>query len=129
MIGKAIEHPASAGVTCNDRIVVTLVEIETRLVAVQKINRKGDLADSDNDVGRSFTAQDGCAQIQTFSLANRRIVSLDDRDVAKKIGQSAKNQIFSPVHRQGKRLQDKVPVIAVDNHARETIAFAPTHPP
>jgi hypothetical protein len=66
------------------------------------------------------------SQLQPLGFADRRIVSFDDRDVApEQTPYRRHDQIFSQVHRERKRLQNKMIAVPIDNHAWQTVALAP----
>src|SRR5215471_8584782 len=74
---------------------------------------------------RSGTLQNSGAQFEPFGLSHGRIVSLYDRFRAKKIDHRLHNQLFSLIHRQGQRLENKKVAVAIEDHAGKSVAFAP----
>ena len=49
-------------------------------------------------------------------------------EIGCKFLQRLDDEIFAPIHRQRERLQDKMIAVAIDDHAGQTIAFAPDQP-
>src|SRR6266480_4879346 len=103
-----------------------LIEIQTGLMSAQKIDLELHAFDFDRDL-RWGPAQNAGAEFQSFRLANGRVVSFDNSDVAEEIDHCSRDQILSHVHRQRERLQDEIVAVTIDDHARKTVAFAPHH--
>src|SRR5205823_9014306 len=64
---------------------------------------------------------------QSFRVANGRVVSFDNSNVAEEINHCSHDQILSHIHRQRERLQDEIVAVTIDDHARKAVAFAPYH--
>src|SRR5205807_7744111 len=52
----------------------------------------------------------------------------DDYDRSEKIDNRSDEQLFSLVHRERQRLEHEIIVVAVENHTRQAVAFAPNDP-
>src|SRR4029077_14227952 len=111
----------------NHRVIMFLIEVKTSFLSVQKIDVELNAFDFDLDLRWRISAQNICVQFQPFRLANRRVISLDDWDLSKKISNRIGDQIFSHVHRQGERLHHEMIAEPVDDQPRQSIAFAPNN--
>ena len=107
----------------------SLIEIETGLVTVQKI----DLEVHAFDFDRRF-ARESVPRKTPYAVPIPRLVRTGAsfrstmRDAAEQIDDCSRDQILSHVHRQRERLQNEMIAVAVDDHARKTVAFAPHNP-
>src|SRR4029077_19083761 len=126
-ICETIQHAPAARVSGNGRIIVFLIEIKTGLLSVQKIDFELYAFDFDLDLRWRISAQNVRVQFQPFCLANRRIISLDDGGVSKKIDNRVSDQIFSHVHRQSERLHHEMIAVPVNDQSGQSIAFAPNN--
>src|SRR5712692_11622209 len=58
-------------------------------------------------------------------MANRGVVPLDNVPRAQHFCHRVQDRVFPHVHRERQRLQYETITIAIDNHSRQSIAFAP----
>ena len=111
----ASQHASARREFGNDRIIVFLIEIKTGLLSMQKIDFELYALDFDLDLRCTVSAQNACVKFQSFRLPNRRVISLDDLGVPKKINNRIGEQISSHVHRQRERLHHEMITVSVDD--------------
>src|ERR1700730_7013871 len=68
-------------------------------------------------------------QIEFFRFPDQRVISLDNRDCSEQIEDHICDQLLPHVHREGERLQNEMIAVAIDDHARQSIALPPNNTP
>ena len=124
LVCEAVQDTPVARVFRDDSVIVLLIEVETGLVSAQKIDLEFHAFDFDGDL-RGRALQNPAAQLQSLCFTNRGVVSFDDGDVAEQIDHCSSDEILSHVHPKRERLQNEMIAITIDDHARQTVAFAP----
>src|SRR6516164_995678 len=72
-----------------------------------------------------FAPKNAAHKIKSLCLANRRLVSLDDRLWGQELFQSSDDQLLLLFHPKSERLQDHIWSVSVDYKSREPVAFTP----
>src|SRR5205085_2450204 len=62
---------------------------------------------------------------QSLCFADWRVVSFDDDDVPKQIDRRSSDKILSHIHPERECLQNEMIAVTIDDHTRQTVAFAP----
>ena len=127
LAGEAIEHAPAVRVRRDGRVMLHLIEIEAGLLRVHQVDGEPQAVDLDLLLGRRFAEEHAGSQLQSFRTAHRRIVALDDRSRAEHASQRLDDQLLPHVHRERQRLQHELIAVAIDDHARQSVALAPDH--
>lgn len=125
LVAKAVEHPGAFGEGRDGRVVVDLVEVDARFLTLQQIDGLSHSEHFDFEGTRRGAMQHTRDRLQPLGLANRRVVSLDDRFRLKNSVQSFDNQFFSLIHGHCQRLKDEMRAVAIDHQSGQTVGLAP----
>ena len=106
------------------RVMLRLIEIKAGLLRVEEIEFKPQSVYFDQRRPR-FPEQNPGPQFHAFRATDGRIVALNDRGGGEHLFRGFNNQCFPLIHRERQRLQNKLVAVAINDHARQPIAFTP----
>ena len=125
MVRKTIQYGATIRKRGHDPVGFDLIEVKPRLVSCKGIHKEANPRRLNLNGPRVFAEQNSRCQIHSLRDSHRRIVAFDHTGGPRRRSEQRSNQTFVLIHGEGERLKHQHASIAISNHARQPIAFAP----
>ena len=109
----------------DESVVVGLVEVEAGFLSAWQFDAEFEAGQGDFHRSGGLAAEDRGVQFEAFGLAHGGVVAGYDTAWFEDFFDGVGDEVLALVHREGERLQDGAVAVAVEDQARQSVAFAP----